>query len=75
MTLANRYRHLLLDGLDRLAALPARFGAAGGLRHGHVSHTAAASPFRCRNCGSKLDFTDISCSACGRKITRFSLRP
>jgi rubrerythrin len=38
-------------------------------------HTRDASPLRCRNCGTTLDYTHVACPACGRRITRFSLKP
>lgn len=56
----------------RQAVSGARFGAIGAQRLSD-SHSAKASTLKCRNCGSQLDYTDIACPACRRKVVRFTL--
>lgn len=66
--LLTRLFERLLEQVTRLRTM-----TGTGERDGS-SHTEQVSGLSCRNCHARLDYTDISCPACGRKTTQFSLR-
>lgn len=70
--------HLSNRLLKLIARLRTMIGAGERNASSHSEqvsgHTERASGLSCRNCHARLDYTDVSCPACGRKTTQFSLR-